>query len=103
MCWVDGVDDAVIGCCVVKGIAKRALTANKWSRRCNKLDTCSSSLKFSARSWCRQDNNDATVFNHRDKLLEFIHRIYTNVIQTYWHVYIIIDIIAKQRKVKWKK
>lgn len=56
-----GVTEALIGCWDVSGIANRAFTANRWSRRWSKFDTCSSNRKFSALNWCRQDNNDATV------------------------------------------
>lgn len=44
---------------VVSGIARRALTASKWSRLCNKLPTCSSNRTFSVRSWCKHDSKDA--------------------------------------------
>lgn len=52
-----------------KGIAKRALTANKWSRRAIKLETCSSRRTFSVCSWCKQDNKDATETSKYHQLI----------------------------------
>lgn len=61
------------------GIAKRAFTANKWSRRSVRSCTCSSKFTFSVRSWCKHESNEATVMSK--KIMKKCIKYKKNIIQ----------------------
>lgn len=50
----------VVAVCWPRGIARRALTARRWSRRDTRPLMWSSSREFSIFSWCRHESSDAT-------------------------------------------